>query len=592
MLLSQSVRRVRDEDRGAALVAVLGLMTVSLLTTSLIATSIVTSTAYTTTARAGVQSQAAAEAGIAVARAGLRTPGSCAAEGNSYESTTAPEFEATIWVPSGASWVRGCPPGTATQVRILSTGFAQADGVVGAVGRDETSIEVILSSASVPTQIEATGPAVYAYNSAGFGGGGRLVSVDGSSPDILIREGNVNCTGGASGQADIVVNNGSLTVSAGCSISGNVWASGRVTLPGGPNVGGNVVGSGLTISGGSKVGGNVWVTSDIDLSGGVEIGGNATAASMKFNNGGTVRGNAQVTGPVTFTGGGPLIQGNLTAASLTTGNGGKVAKNGWIYGATTVNWGAEITGNLTTRSFSKPGGSNSDFVKGTLTVVPGGPTASPYANNPAAPATPLVPNWYDFNYDLTDWTGFASATISSSGTCSYTQVKQAVASFAGQPGVINALGCVNGISIGGSDKVNMTADLAIFSKRYDLGGGGGFAATSTQRLWLITPDDGANGLPAPDCVLGDNSFGISGGFTFSNSLRVMMYTPCRVMLGSSTSFNGQVFAGKAGIDGGARLGYVAVGLPGVNLDTGVVAATPSTEADRTIVSFRNVTEGN
>src|SRR5690606_15747158 len=121
----------------------------------------------------------------------------------------------TVWVPSGSGWVRGCPPGTATQVRVLSTGYAEAEGVVGASGRDETTLELVLSAASVPTSIDASGPAIYAYNSSGFGGGGKLISVDGSSPEILIKEGDVTCTGGASGQADIVVNNGNLTVSSG-----------------------------------------------------------------------------------------------------------------------------------------------------------------------------------------------------------------------------------------------------------------------------------------------------------------------------------------------------------------------------------------
>src|SRR5690606_34079639 len=159
-------------------------------------------------------------------------------------------------------------------------------------GRDETTLELVLSAASVPTSIDASGPAIYAYNSSGFGGGGKLISVDGSSPEILIKEGDVTCTGGASGQADIVVNNGNLTVSSGCSISGNVWASGRVIMPGGPNVGGNVVANAITISGGSQVGKSVWVHQDATLSGGAGIAGDVTAGSMSFTSGGTVGGDA------------------------------------------------------------------------------------------------------------------------------------------------------------------------------------------------------------------------------------------------------------------------------------------------------------
>jgi cytoskeletal protein CcmA (bactofilin family) len=590
--ISSTFRRVRDEEEGAGLAAVIGLLAVSLLTTSLVATSVVQATEYTTVTRAGVQSQAAAEAGIAVARAGLIN-GTCTANANRYASATGavPEYVATVWVPSGSSWVRGCPPGTATQVRILSTGYAQSEGVNGADGRDETSIEVILSATSVPTTIVATGPAIYAYNSQGFGGGGKLVTIGGTDTSIMIKEGNVDCTGGAAGDADIVVNNGYLTVSGGCVITGNAYASGRVTLPGGPNIGGNVVANALTISGGSTVGGNVWVNQDVTLSGGPTITGNVTAATLNAG-GGTIGGNVQTTGAVIFSGGGPLIKGNLTGASLTTSNGGTVEKNAWIYGATSVNWGAVIKGNLTTRSFSKPGGTNKDFVKGTLTVVPGGPATSPYLTNSARPAWPVVPEWINLAYTPADWTGYATATITSSSSCTYAQVRAAVLSFAGQNGIVNALGCVGGISIGGADIVTLNSNVAIFANSYNLNGGGGFTATQARTLWLLTPDTVVETPTSPTCTTGENSFSVSGGFTFNANLLVMMYTPCKVVLGSSTKFTGHVFAGKAGIDGGAQLTYTAVGLPGYNLDTGLQTSVASSEVDRTIVSYRDVEVGN
>jgi hypothetical protein len=593
--ISSLFSRARDEDRGAGMAAVIGLMAVSLITTSLVASSVIAATEYTTLTRAGVQSQAAAEAGIAVARAGLLA-GTCGANGNRYASApnAQPEYVATVWIPSGTGWARGCPTGTATQVRILSTGYAANDGVGTASGRDASHVEVVLSAAGVPSTIEASGPAIYAYNSQGFGGGGKLVTVPGTNASIMIKEGNVLCNGGASGEADIVVNNGNLEVGAGCSITGNAYASGRVTLPGGPNIGKNVVANALTITGGSQVGGSVWVNQDVTLNGGVGIAGNVTAASMSFSSGGTVGGNVQTTGAVTFNGGGgPLIKGNLTAASFTTGNGGEVLKNAYIYGATSVNWGAVIRGNLTTKTFSKPGGSNSDFVKGTLTTVPGGPVQpGPYATNATRPAWPIVPDWINFAYTPADWTGFAVATISSSGTCSYTQVKNAVESFAGQNGIVDALGCVGGIAIAGSDIVTLNSDVAIFSPGYKFDGGGGFTASQIRRLWLLTPDSTVESPATPTCTTGENSFSVLGGFTFSSNLRVMMYTPCKVVLTSSTKFTGHVFSGKAGIDGGAQLTYAAVGLPGYNLDTGTRTTVTTTEADRTIVSFRNVEAGN
>lgn len=592
--LNSVLRRLRDEERGAGMAAVIGLLAVSLATATLVATSVIQATQYTTVSRAGVQSQAAAEAGVAHARAGLINK-ECDANGNRFESDlgTTPEYVATIWIPApSGGWVRGCPVGTATQVRILSTGYAQAEGVNGSSGRDVTHIEVVLGSVASQGEVSASGPAVYAYNSEGFGGGGKLLTIGDAETSIMIREGNVTCTGGAAGDADLVVNNGSLTVSAGCVITGNAYASGRVTLPGGPSVGGNVVANALTISGGSKVHGNVWVHQDVTLNGGVEVGGNVTAASMSFTSGGTVGGNVQVTGDVVFSGGGPNIKGNLTAANLTTGNGGEVQKNAWIYGTTSVNWGAVIRGNLTTKTWSKPGGNNSDFVKGTLTVVPGGPATSPYLTNAVRPPWPVVPEWVNFAYDPADWSGYAVVTITSPTACTYAQVRSAVQSLAGQNGVVNALSCAGGVVIGGSDVVTLDSNVAIFAPSYNLKEGGGFTASQERKLWLITPDTVAEAPPVPSCTTGENSFTVTGGFTFSDKLRVMMYTPCKIVLGSSTKFTGQVFAGKAGIDGGAQLTYTAVGLPGWNLDTGVRTTVVTKEEDREIVSYRDVEEGN
>jgi hypothetical protein len=50
-----------------------------------------------------------------------------------------------------------------------------------------------------------------------------------------------------------------------------------------------------------------------------------------------------------------------------------------------------------------------------------------------------------------------------------------------------------------------------------------------------------------------------------------------------------VFVGAAGISGGATLGYRAIGLPGVDLDSGLSTTTTSTTTARTLLSLRNVT---
>ena len=591
MLLTRVYSRLtawRDDDRGAAMAAVMALLAVSLLLSTLVASSVVTATGVTSSARANVQSQAAAEAGVAAARAGL-VAGTCAASGNQYASASGatPRYLATIWVPLGAGWQRGCPANLTTQVRILSTGYASAAGVAGNYAHDTSHLEVVLSSATTPTQINATGPAVYAFSATGFSGGGSLVGVEGSNPAILIKTGDVDCTGGADGDTDIVVANGNLKVAGGCLISGNAWASGSISMPGGPDIGGNAVASAISITGGSEVGGSVWVTNGISMSGGASVGGNATAASIDFANGGTVNGNVQVTGLANFKNSG-TVGGNITAGTLTFKSGGLVKGHAWVYGATTLDWGSKIEKNLRTATISQPNYS-SGLVGGTTTVASSTANSSPYATNPSAPTAPLVPDWVDFDYDPSEWEGFTVKTITGT-TCSYAQVVSAISSAAGSKVLINALGCSRGISISGSDVVTLTADTAIFTNKLSLSGGGGFTASSAKRLWLITPDETDNDQPT--CTSGNNSYSISGGFSFSTNLSVMLYTPCDVSLGSSTTFRGQVFSGQAGIAGGATLGYVAVGLPGVDLSTGQETTVSASEIDRAVVSSRNVSVGN
>lgn len=585
--LSARLRR----DEGAAMAAVVGLMAVSVVLTAVVATSVVSATGVTTSVRAGVQSQAAAEAGLAQARLGL-IQGTCVARTGTYASAAGatPEFVATIWVPSGSSWMRGCPADTSTQVRILSSGFAADTGVDGVSGRDQTNIEVVLSALEQPTApepepepepetpaepqpatLEASGPAIYAYSATGFGGSGKLVSADGSTPSVLVKEGNVTCSGGSTGQADWVVDGGSLAVSGSCNIAGSVWVDSGLTVSGGTTINGSAVASSISVSGSSKINGSAWSAGNVALSGGgTEIGVNAT-----------VGGNLSVTGSA------------------------RVKGSAWVQALTTLDWGTNIGGNLRTRTVSAPQNNPYQFVSGTVTTTsPNAPGTSPYAQ----PPRPIVPDWVDFGYVAADWVGFTE--VVRSGNCDYAVLTAAVASLNGAKGLLDLRGCTNAIEVSSWQKLTLTNDLAIVANRFNLGGSGGFSANADRRLWLIVPDTTADG--APTCAPAQ-SFQVGGGFTFDSRIDVMMYSPCPVNIGSSTKFTGQIFAGNTTVAGGATMTFAAVGLPGVDLDTGLSTMTPVTpdpdpgsgeptippspapapvEADRLVVSNRIVAEGN
>ena len=515
--ISTRLRRLGNRDRGSALLAVIGVMAVLVIITMTVATTTVSSLGFTSATRAGVQAQASAEAGIDFALAALTT-GTCPA---SVSPAGAPKFSLAVAysaVNAGDSWSAGCAaPAGAKRVKIVSTGTAAAAGVAGQSSGNLRTVEAIyaLPVAGAPA---GAGAAVYAYNSSGFGGSGELLSVNGSLPTVQIKVGDVNCTGGSSILGDLIAAQGKLRVEGSCKVQGSAWSSGDMVLTGGADIGGNATSSTLTFEGG-KVGGSAWSAGAMKLQWGSTIGGSATALTLDLA-GGNVKGAAWAAGNAHVTAGGVTLDGSLTARSLT---------------------------------------GNSVTITGGSTIVPAGPGAGP-----AAPATPVVPNWVDFTYKPADWPAFSVQTLS--GTCDFTAIETAVAAFGGGQGVLDARACTNGFSTGWQT-LTISNNVLILAKKFDLGNGG-ITASTDRKIWLVTEDVTADTLPS--CLAG-GAVTLDGGFTLGTSVSAMIYTPCRVTIGSSIKWRGQVYAGRVTISGAAKLWYVPVGLPGVDL----AAGTPS-----------------
>lgn len=546
--LNRAMRALRRDEEGVALAAVLGFMAVGLILTSVVASTVVTGISQTSAARAGVQSQGSADAGIAAARAAVMN-GSCSGDANAVFTGTDPVYTATVYRPAGTGWVPGCPTSvtSADQVRIVSVGSASAKGVQGVSSGDSSRVEAILSGVTTtvipgaPAQpatypIVASGPAIYAYSSTGFGGSGSLSPVDGSTPGVLIKNGNVSCSGASSGVDDWSIAGGDLTVSGSCTAAGDIFASGRATLSGAGSIGGNVVANGVTMSGSASVAGSVWSSSDVQLSGATKIAGTVTANSLNMS-------------------------------------GGTISQSAWIYNTSFLDWGSTITGMLTTKAMSA---SSHGTVSGSTVVVPSGPGQSPYA----APSAPSVPGWIDLPANA-PWPGFTVKTLPA--PCDATAFASLISSFNRQPAVIDARGCSGGLNFTGAQQLALTADTVIIANQFNLGGSASF--TGNGRLWLVVPDDKADGLPT--CATGD-SFSLGGAFSLAAPLSVMIYSPCAVSVGSAISMRGQIYSGAASIAGAARLAYIQIGVPGWNLSTGGSTATPAVPAtpDRTVTTPR------
>ncbi|WP_411701124.1 hypothetical protein [Conyzicola sp.] len=478
--------------------------------------------------------------------------------------------------------------------------------------------------------ITPTGPALYSYSSNGFGGAGRLVAGDATSPNVFVKTGNVSCSGAAGMEGDLVVAGGNLVLDGSCNVTGNVWASGTVTIRGGVAVSGNVTAAAVTIENG-KVGGNVWspgtttfgtatITGSV-ISGPISIGGGSVGGSIWST--GSVSTSANIVGNITANGTLAVNNGSVSGSVWATGNtsisiemsrnvisggnitfsgGGKMAGSAWATGSVVASYGQDIAGNVTAKTINSAGGNikgsawasdtftiiddasyqidgsirakaknGAGGARGGVTIVPTGPGAGPAAParpaaGPVAIAAPFVPDWVDFDFVATDWDGFAVVTMS--GTCDWNALQAASISLAGGKGIINAMNCTNGLTIGGSDKLPLRNDLVLVSKKFNLTGSGGFTSTAAHKLWLITPDAVKDHIPAA-CPTGWG-FNVDGGFTFAPlaNISTMIYTPCKVTVGSGIQLRGQIFAGSASVDAGATMTHVGMGLPGVDLTTG------------------------
>jgi hypothetical protein len=538
LFLTRSDSRFNDE--GSALMAVLGVMAVALIVSVAVASATLSSIGFTDATRAGVQAQSAAEAGIDDTEAKLaKNPCSSLP----YQSFVEPKFTVQVFTLDGTDpvWRARCPSPATVSIKLKSTGKAQATGVGGNDTGDERVVEAIYLPA-VSSAISDSGPAVYAHSATGFGGSGTLLSVDGSKPSVLIRQGDVACAGGGFVTGDLVAADGKVTIGGSCSVSGSVWASKAVSIDGG----------------------------------GIVVGGNVTSrwtgtGNAMYLKGVMVRGDAWAPGPMNLDWGSG-VDGDATAPSLSLA--GDVKGEAWAAGAATFAGANKITGHLTAKSTN-----SASSALGGATIVAAGP-----GPGPAAGPTPFVPNWVDFKYEKAKWVGFNEVPIS--GACDFAALQTAAATLASGPGIINALGCTNALAIAGSDKLNLGDDLAIIAKGFNLGGGGGFTSAADQDLWLITPDSVADAQPTcPGSAPAVGPFTVDGGFTLASTVKVMVYSPCKVNINSGINWYGQVYSGSTTIDGDAKLSYVPVGLPGVNLSDGTVTAPASSGAlgDRTSI---------
>ena len=359
MPLNSLLARTRRED-GSTLVPVVAVVAVAMLLTVVVATSTIQALAFTSTTRAGIQAQAAADAGIdftvSLVEADLCRTEVDRTYGEVYSpaeltalgiEAAAPFFEATVQhrqvlpgLLSNQGWTTGCPSDLLSgllggsiltyQLRVESTGYASAPGLLGASGLDEHTVEAVygwdLLAAPSSPGITPTGAAVYAHSSAGFGAGGEFYSVDGSVPNAKIKKGDVLCSGAFEGLSTLFVGDGKFTGTGSCTVAGSVWASKQFEISGSVWVAGDVVASGAKLSGSAQVLERLWSSGSLEITGNPRIAGAVKASSLRLDGGtlaagGFIYGATNVVNAGATTLGGPVV--TQSAANVSNWWGGR-----------------------------------------------------------------------------------------------------------------------------------------------------------------------------------------------------------------------------------------------------------------------------
>lgn len=379
--IARSARAAGKDERGVALAAVLTFMAAGVILSAAVASSVVSGLQFSASTRADVQSQAAAEAGIAVARAALMrgqctSPALYASNGSLDNAATpavdesTPKYSAQIQYSTngGNTWVNGCPASVQQPARVLSTGYALTPGLPGDQTGDSTVVEARLESMQNQATLNPSGPAVYSYNTSGFGGSGKLISSGGLETSIMIRSGNVTCDGAANGAADLVVKSGSFTAGGSCKVLGNVWVNGAATLDGGAEIGGSLTAGSVVSS--ANIAGNLWSDTTTRLNWSGKITGWVSSGSLEVA-GGIVGQNAWArTGTTILSGNGVngtlYSQGAVTLSNGTTNNivtlGGATLSGGTLSGSlhasgATVMSGTTVNGTVKTNGLTISNGS-------------------------------------------------------------------------------------------------------------------------------------------------------------------------------------------------------------------------------------------
>ncbi len=521
-------------ERGSAMVAVLGVMGVSVVIAVTTTTASLHAVGITTSVRASVEAEAAAEAGIDYAASQLATS---VCQGQ-YTSSVAPLFSVVVSYSNlqtspgttDTSWVLGCPTSIGAQrLKLVSTGTASTAGVAGNTTGNVRKVEASYPYIpSPPTNtIVPSGAAMYSYAQTDPTINNLVVTQAGTvRPTIVYLTGSATCTSGSQITGDVILGGGGLTITSGCTINGDLSTAGVVSIQSG-EVTGNVnsssvlTGVSASLAPSAVVDGNVFAAGPVSVSG--KIGGNVVAGPVigvsTFSNHSSV--------------GGSVVSAGTVSASA-----------GTVKGSITQN----MTGIVT-------------------------------------PAVPFAPQWVDYAYSPSDWVASNGSlySVQTMATCTASALSTALATLAGSPVpmILDTRICGSVTNFTGYS-MSLSSDAVILANGFRFGTNNIQSSSAPdKRLWIIIPDTVPDRQPT--CATG-SSANIGNNVQIGPHVNAMIYSPCAISNGGDV-WTGQMYSSSIGTSANFVLNFMQIGLPTVNLSTGQYLAPTGTGTlgDRTSI---------
>ena len=242
-------KQLQHDDRGVALVMAMGVALIGISVAAIVVTQVIVASNDSGRDRVRTTEVHSAEAAVDATMAELETAAPC--PGPSFSPLTygsgSQATEVTVVIDYyNDSGPLTCSGGTLSGVPNKAVVTATSVGVVGGLGiQPERNLQSELKL--TPNVSNGVSAAIFAANSLGYNANlGVVPSAAGESADVWLDKGNWSCSGAGGSKGGILIEgslyvpDGTLAIGKNCTIGGDVWVQGGLSLSSGTVIGGAV----------------------------------------------------------------------------------------------------------------------------------------------------------------------------------------------------------------------------------------------------------------------------------------------------------------------------------------------------------------